>query len=140
MLFAGSLRAFRKPNSSRSSGIEEMASLSDSCDHGTSNERCGECDETDSEPISQDLYKKICQWAIEDGNVFLWAWVVVQWNLMVRATPTTKIEIERMMAVDDAILVHFRDCKTGIVSRKFCYANPLNPNVCYGRRARYLHQ
>ena len=40
-------------------------------------------DETEADPISKDLYFHMNHWAILAGNVHVWSWNTMQWNLIV---------------------------------------------------------
>ena len=46
------------------------------------NTKKGNTDETESDPIPIDLYQLICTWAVKEGNIMLWIWTILQWNLM----------------------------------------------------------
>ena len=53
-------------------------------------------DEQDSDPIQAELFAKLCKWAIKDGDVFLLAWLVVEWNLMARSVSICNMGIHYM--------------------------------------------
>ena len=42
----------------------------------------GNVDEKSADPISYSLFHLILTWAIDQGNIFLWVWTSLQWNLM----------------------------------------------------------
>ena len=67
--------------------------------------------ERDSDPIPIGLYKKICEWAIEDGNVFLWAWTVLQWNLMARPISVEPLNLHNFTVGQDNFKVKFNCSK-----------------------------
>jgi hypothetical protein len=45
----------------------------------------GETDERESDPIPYELYRKLCKYAIDMGNMFVWAFTVTQWACMARS-------------------------------------------------------
>ena len=45
----------------------------------------GRTDEQEADPITAALFMYICQWAIEEGNIFLWSFALSMWNLMARS-------------------------------------------------------
>ena len=45
----------------------------------------GKCDEKDADEIPFSLFEAICRWAINSGNLMIWAFTVVQWNIMGRS-------------------------------------------------------
>ena len=44
----------------------------------------GEVDDTGADPIPEQLYELLLQWAIEEGNMMVWFWTQTQWNFMAR--------------------------------------------------------
>ena len=42
-------------------------------------------DERDADPITCTLFRLICKWAIEDGNIFVWVFSLAMWNLVSRS-------------------------------------------------------
>ena len=45
----------------------------------------GEVEEKEADPISFELYRLIYKYAIEAGNIFVWAFTVMQWSCMARS-------------------------------------------------------
>ena len=42
----------------------------------------GNVDEREANPIPWGLFVLICTWSVTEGNMFLWVWSILQWNLM----------------------------------------------------------
>ena len=45
----------------------------------------GDIDEHDADKIPFALFETICKWAIKTGNIMVWSFSVVQWNVMCRS-------------------------------------------------------
>ena len=45
----------------------------------------GRTDEQEADPITSTLFMLILQWAVEEGNIFVWAFSLCMWNLMSRS-------------------------------------------------------
>ena len=45
----------------------------------------GKTDEQEADPIPFVLFKDICKWSLELGNLMVWAYTIVQWNFMGRS-------------------------------------------------------
>ena len=45
----------------------------------------GKTDEQEADQIPFVLYKDICQWSLESGNLMLWTYTITQWNCMARS-------------------------------------------------------
>lgn len=54
----------------------------------------GKVEMQEADAIPFQLYRKICFWAIESQDIFLWAWVCVEWNLMARSASVDPIGIQ----------------------------------------------
>ncbi|KAI2489681.1 hypothetical protein MHU86_24909 [Fragilaria crotonensis] len=69
-----------------SSYYSEMHSFLQSFRKETADARSnGNMDEKSADPISFSLFRMILTWAIERGNIFVWVWTILQWNLMARS-------------------------------------------------------
>ncbi|KAL3789407.1 hypothetical protein HJC23_001955 [Cyclotella cryptica] len=42
-------------------------------------------DEQEADPISSTLFRMICSWAVNEGNIFVWVFSLAMWNLMSRS-------------------------------------------------------
>lgn len=96
----------------------------------------GKTDEQEADPIPFVLYKDICQWSLESGNLMLWTYTITQWNCMGRScniAPLGFRNISRKEA-NDSIAIKYemnKQDQTGVnTSPKNCYANPFEPAVC----------
>jgi hypothetical protein len=45
----------------------------------------GPIEENEAEPITAKLFRLICQWALEENNVYVWVFGLFQWNMMARS-------------------------------------------------------
>lgn len=96
----------------------------------------GQTENKEADPINFSLYEYLCQWAIESGNIFLWTFTVVQWNMMGRSINVDPLGFHNLSRAggSDNLMFLFdsnkRD-KTGEnTTPKTCYGNPDNPLVC----------
>jgi len=96
----------------------------------------GKCDENDADEIPFTLFEAICRWAIQSGSLMLWAFTVVQWNIMGRSVNVDPLGFHNFSrdGGSDCICITLDKNKTDQagenVSPKTCYANPGNPTVC----------
>lgn len=94
----------------------------------------GEVDSHASDPMTPRHFRYICQRALEDGNSFVWSWLVLQWNLMCRGKNIATLNLDLLGAEEDALIFQFVVTKAGqggeFKMKKHCYANPLDPSVC----------
>eukprot|EP00985_Skeletonema_marinoi_P012339 scaffold5939_cov337-Skeletonema_marinoi.AAC.1 len=51
----------------------------------------GKVAEQDADPICFSLFEQICIWAVMSGQIFVWVFLVLQWNLMARASNVDSI-------------------------------------------------
>ena len=58
----------------------------------------GETDDQDADQIPFPLYRLITQWALAAGNVFVWAFTVMQWNCMARSASIDPCGIPTLVA------------------------------------------
>ena len=96
----------------------------------------GKTDEQEADQIPYALYKEIFSWALESGNLMVWAFTVVQWNVMGRScnvAPLGFCNLSRKEA-NDSVVIEFdtnKQDQTGVnTSPKNCYANPFQPLTC----------
>ena len=94
----------------------------------------GDVEEKEADPIPYGLYVLICTWAVKLGNVMLWVWTVLQWNLLARSVNIEPLCFHNFKVFQDTIQVKYDKNKadpTGEnVSVKHIYANPTNPFIC----------
>ena len=97
----------------------------------------GKYNEKDADEIPFSLFEAICCWAIMTGNILIWAFTVVQWNIMGRSVnvgPLGFHSLSRDGGSDSIVItldINKKDQALKNVSPKNCYANPSNPNVCF---------
>ena len=95
----------------------------------------GQVDEKEADAISSSLFRLICQWAIDDGNVKLWTFGLMQWNLMARSSNIDGLAFHNIRrGVSDSISISFDYTKADQVgeniTEKNVYANPFQPQFC----------
>ena len=94
----------------------------------------GELDEKEADPISFELYRLLCKLAIKSGNIFLWAFTVMQWSCMARSISIDDLTFGRISLGTDLLIVEYVDSKADQkgerTSPKNCYANPFEYQVC----------
>ena len=96
----------------------------------------GRTDEQEADPISSTLFRLICLWAVNAGNVFVWVFSLAMWNLMSRSISVDGLAFHHIKSgASDSIKFKYDETKadkTGeFVQEKNCYANPLKPHVCF---------
>jgi len=94
----------------------------------------GEVADQSSDPITFEMFKFMCRAALSDGDVFLWCWLVWQWQLMCRSVNVETLVLDLFGVSEDAMTAQFAVTKTGQSGEKahlkHVYANPLEPTVC----------
>ena len=61
----------------------------------------GKVDEKSADPISYSLFRLILKWAIETGNIFVWVWTILQWNLMARSISIDPLVLHNITISED---------------------------------------
>ena len=84
--------------------------------------------------LSTGAYVFVTGKAVADGNVFLWCWEVLQWNLCCRSVNVETVRLEHMGFSGDAFRFKFKRAKNDqggdLDHTKHVYANPLQPVTC----------
>jgi hypothetical protein len=96
----------------------------------------GRTDEQEADPITSTLFRMICFWAVEEGNVFVWVFSLAMWHLMSRSISIDSLAFHNIKSgTSDSIKFKFDETKadkTGeFTQEKNCYANPLSAHLCY---------
>jgi len=94
----------------------------------------GRTEENDAEPISSILFTMMCTWAVQEGNIFVWVFGLMQWNLMARSInvdPSLFHNMKRGQSDSIEVLPDKTKSDQGgeFVTVKNIYGNPLNPFV-----------
>ena len=85
-----------------SSYYSEMDSFLASFKKETADARShGNVDEKKADPISFSLFRLILTWANERGNIFVWVWTILQWNLMARSISINLLELHNIAISED---------------------------------------
>ena len=91
-------------------------------------------DEGDADPINGTLFRLLCDWAILEGNIFVWAFSLCQWNLMARSCNIDQLGLHNIKRQNDSIAIKYDNSKMDqsgeFVTEKNCYANPFKPAYC----------
>ena len=81
--------------------------------------RDGNTDEKDADCISRALYEKICAWAIESNNCYVWCYTVMLWNCMARSASIEVIGLHNMfIGAVDSVLFCYDDSKVDKTGKK----------------------
>lgn len=84
--------------------------------------------------VTADLYQNLARVLLKSGDVFLLAFVVLSWNLMVRVSNVADLRGSSLAFSNDSISIcyvkHKADQTGDRTDPKHCYANPFNPSVC----------
>jgi hypothetical protein len=96
----------------------------------------GNVDERSADPITFSLFRRILTWALESGNMFVWVWTVLQWNLMARSISIDPLALHNISVSEDHFIFRHdstkSDKKGAKLHNKSVYCNPLDPTVCVG--------
>ena len=94
----------------------------------------GQLEEKEADAISFELYRLLCKFAIQSGNIFLWAFTCTQWSCMARSISIDDLTFAQISLGTDALVVEYCDSKSDPrgerTSPKNCYANPFDFRVC----------
>lgn len=93
----------------------------------------GKMDNEDSDPIIFPLYWLICQGALQNNNVFIWVFMLLQWNCMARSISIDPLGFHNFWCGTDSIKITYDKSKADQsgekVSPKNVYANPFDPTI-----------
>ena len=96
----------------------------------------GNVDEKSADPISFSLYRLMLTWAIERGNIFVWVWTILQWNLMARSISIDPLALHNIGISEDHFVIRHDSTKSDKegekTHNKAVYCNPLDPVLCPG--------
>ena len=80
------------------------------------------------------LFQLILKWAIEEGQILVWVYSLLQWNCMARSKNIGELAYHNFRTGDDYIKIRYDKTKADQsgekVKDKHIYANPFNPLVC----------
>ena len=91
--------------------------------------------EHEADPIPFPLYRKICNWSITEGNIYVWCWTILQWTCVGRASSIDPLGFHNFsLGVSDSIKVLYDKSKADNegekVTPKNLYTDPLDPKIC----------
>ena len=96
----------------------------------------GNVDAKSADPISFSLFRLILTWAIEKGNIYVWVWTILQWNLMARSISIDPLALHNITISEDHFVIRHDSTKSdkeGVKTHnKAVYCNPLDPILCPG--------
>ena len=96
----------------------------------------GNVDEKSADPISFYLFRLILTWAIERGNMLVWVWTILQWNLMARSISIDPLDLHNISISEDHFVICHDSTKSDKegekIHNKAVYCNPLDPILCPG--------
>jgi hypothetical protein len=96
----------------------------------------GNVDAKSADPISFSLFRLILTWAIEKGNIYVWVWTILQWNLMARSISIDPLALHNIAISEDHFVIRHDSTKSdkeGVKTHnKAVYCNPLDPILCPG--------
>ena len=96
----------------------------------------GNVDEKSADPISFSLFRLILKWSLEEGNIFVWVWTILQWNLMARSISIDPLGLHNFSVSEDHFVIRHDSTKSDKegdrTHNKAVYCNPLDPLVCTG--------
>ena len=94
----------------------------------------GEMKDNDSDPITFSLYSLICTWALDSGNLCVWAFTLMQWNCMARSVSVSPLGFHNLSMGTDSMKCTYDNSKADQsgekVSPKNLFANPFKPWLC----------
>ncbi len=91
----------------------------------------GEYDDTTADPLPEGLYRWMCEEFLLQGNLFAWAWTMLQWACCCRCNNIAVMTLRDLTLVGDAIKATFHKTKADQAGSKHTpkhiYGNPLDP-------------
>ena len=72
----------------------------------------GNVDEKSADPITYSLFRTILTWAVEQKNILVWVWTILQWNLMARSISIDPLALHNFGLSEDHFVVHHDSTKT----------------------------
>jgi len=63
----------------------------------------GGLEEQEADPIPYGLYVLICTWGVQMGNIMLWVWSILQWNLLARSVNIEPLCFHNFKVFEDNI-------------------------------------
>ena len=94
----------------------------------------GLVDESAADPIPISVYKLILRWALEENNLLVWVWTLVQWSCVARSASVDPLALHNIKIGLDSIVAKYDDSKADKagerLSEKNIYANPLDWTKC----------
>ena len=96
----------------------------------------GNVEEKEADAIPWTLFEAMCRWALTLGNVMVWTFTIIQWNIMGRSINVDPLGFHNLSRSggNDSIVIKYdtnkKDAAGEHTSPKNCYANPKNPTVC----------
>ena len=94
----------------------------------------GKTDESAAEAFSFPLYTQLCTWFLQNGSIFEWCFMIMQWNCMARSTSIDDIGFRNLHKHTDSIVAKYDQTKKDkagdkCTDKNLC-ANPENPCTC----------
>jgi len=93
----------------------------------------GMLDEQEADPISRTLFRMILQWGLQEKNVFLWVFTILQWNCMSRSINIGGLALHCFRPGEDNLTVKYDKSKADQsgekLHEKHLYDNPFDPLV-----------
>jgi len=93
-------------------------------------------DEKSADPISFSLFRMILTWAVERGNIFVWVWTILQWNLMARSISIDPLALHNIGVSEDHFVIRHDSTKSDKegdkIHNKAVYCNPMDHVLCPG--------
>ena len=65
----------------------------------------GNVDENAADAIPFSLYRLLLKWALDEGNIFVWVWSILQWNLMGRSISIDPLAFHNISLGEDNIII-----------------------------------
>ena len=94
----------------------------------------GMVEDKSADPISWTLFLLFLNWALEDGDVFVWTYSLLQWNCMARSTNIAPLGLHNIVSSDDFLKFVYdktkKDQEGEKCRDKHVYANSSNPLAC----------
>ena len=94
----------------------------------------GIVDEQTADPMCLTLYGLLFKWAIEDGNILVWVWTILQWNLMAQSISVDPLSLNNFSISEDHFVVRHDSTKCDKegdkTHNKGVHCNPLESIVC----------
>ena len=94
----------------------------------TTEKQNGNVETNEADPISFDLYRLLCKWCAEEGNIYSLFWTVTQWNCIARCGSVDPLGFRNFRIEEDSHAITHDKTKKDQEGER-CFAKHVYPNA-----------